>query len=516
MNHIMSLTKRSIRADHEGRSKAIPSNGEGSADEDLLKKASGGSKAMILALKVSLLTCLALCLGGYASFGSNFLSGQENRVESTSSAAQSMLKGGADAFGGAIGAFGRREVFEIDGDVKLNVEFSFSSQAEGKSEQSAISLGPHKVVLAAAKSSCPSLGFWLHAEGDALATALLIEDGDSWIGSISFPISGISYELVAYWRGCDGQAQEVRLVLKKDILAQGDSPATTGATTTPYPNAAWISSNKFDYSGTKPPYIWHDPSVATTEATLIKTSSSLVSKEGATFKESGFYSFGQLSNYELVCWVGSKSAEDSRLAFLEERHEISPHQRPFKFHIYPISSFVQPDLAWTDDSKTRFRKCKHILVSLDEIQTSLTQKEYADQVTVFVQHLLKAFPDETFPIWMFTVNESPRQATNCRGPFYLPRTSDHPCNDALKDLFDSTKKTFPERVHLLDNTALSLPQLVENRGDVFAAIALRIFVLVGKKVGEWRRSNQIGQIDGLHRGDNIEPNFELVAYEGWK
>jgi hypothetical protein len=114
---------------------------------------------------------------------------------------------------------------------------------------------------------------------------------------------------------------------------------------------------------------------------------------------------------------------------------------------------------------------------------------------------------------MFTVSESPISPTNCQPPFYLPRTSDHPCNDVLKDLFDRTKKLFPDRVQLLDNTPISLPQLGQNPEDVKAAIALRIFVLVGKKVKEWRESGQHGAIDGLHRGDVVEPNFELVPYE---
>lgn len=43
-------------------------------------------------------------------------------------------------------------------------------------------------------------------------------------------------------------------------------------------------------------------------------------------------------------------------------------------------------------------------------------------------------------------------------------------------------------------------------------VALRIFVIVGKKVKEWRMDQQEGLIDGLHRGTNVEPNFQLVAY----
>ena len=77
------------------------------------------------------------------------------------------------------------------------------------------------------------------------------------------------------------------------------------------------------------------------------------------------------------------------------------------------------------------------------------------------------------------------------------------------------KSPFPERVRFLDSTEISLPQLGENPKDVATAIALRIFVFVGKQVAAWRDKGQIGDVEGLRRGDQLEPNFELVAYTGW-
>lgn len=207
---------------------------------------------------------------------------------------------------------------------------------------------------------------------------------------------------------------------------------------------------------------------------------------------------------------------DIRKAFLDLRGQIHPGQRPFKFHYYNISSFVEPDRDWSDDTRKRLRKCKHILVSLDEPIEPVSQEVYREQVTAFVGHSLKVtHEDETFPIWFFSVTEPPMRATNCHSPV-MRRTSDHPCNDVLKDLFGGSKtKLFPERVHFLDNTDLSMPQLDENRADVLAVIALRIFVLVGKRVAEWRAAGQKGNIDGLHRNGVVEPNFELVPYKGW-
>ena len=105
-------------------------------------------------------------------------------------------------------------------------------------------------------------------------------------------------------------------------------------------------------------------------------------------------------------------------------------------------------------------------------------------------------------------------ASSCHSP-ERPRSTDHPCNDVIKSLFRPGDERFPSMVHLMDNTDLVLPQLGQNRENVLANIAMRVFVAVGKGVSEWRAMGQIGLIDGLHRNDTVEPNFELVPYEGW-
>lgn len=163
----------------------------------------------------------------------------------------------------------------------------------------------------------------------------------------------------------------------------------------------------------------------------------------------------------------------------------------------------------------RFRKCKHVLVSLDEMDQQLTQDEYRQQATTFLNHLVKLLNDVTFPIWMFTLLEPPQHTANCRNP-KMPRTSDHPCNDVLLDLFRPDQKQFPEQVHLLDNTDLTLPRFDEcNHVDVLTVIALRAYVFVGKQVAAWRKVGQKGLVDGLHRNGTVEPNFELVPYTAW-
>lgn len=214
-------------------------------------------------------------------------------------------------------------------------------------------------------------------------------------------------------------------------------------------------------------------------------------------------------------FMGSHTMQKIWRTFLDMRGQLFSYQRPFKFHMYDIYSFIKPDSHWEIDTKKRLRKCKHILLALDEFQENLSQKDYMEQVFRFVNvHLQKVIPDKTFPIWVLSVNEPPMNTTNCFQPI-LTRTTDHPCNDALKHLFRSEPPKFADRIHFLDNTDLTLPQFDLNQADIFANIALRLYVIVGKGVSDWRHMGQSGKVDGLHRNGTVEPNFELVPYEGW-
>jgi hypothetical protein len=212
--------------------------------------------------------------------------------------------------------------------------------------------------------------------------------------------------------------------------------------------------------------------------------------------------------------MGSDSASKIRGEFMAMRRALFAQQRPFKFNYYNISTFKRPDREWATSMKQRVRKCKHILVSMDNMRESLSQDEYKFQVTTFLMHLTKVIHDETFPIIMLTVNEPPMHASNCHTPS-MARSTDHPCNDVLKHMFRPEAKLFPDRVRFFDNTDLSLPQFDENRQDIAAVIALRVYVLVGKQVADWRAMGQHGMADGLHRNNTVEPNEVLIPYDGW-
>lgn len=192
--------------------------------------------------------------------------------------------------------------------------------------------------------------------------------------------------------------------------------------------------------------------------------------------------FGELGNYELLCFFGNQTMADVRSSFLQIRPQIFKNQRPFKFHYYDMADLQHPDRYWDEENKKRLRKCKHVLVNLEEYVRPLSQKEYEEQMINFVGHLIRLTKDDTFPIRIFTWTESAVETKNCHSP-YLPWTNDHPCNDVLHKLFQ--QKVFPSRVKLLDNSPLTLPYFGKDavavlRPYLLAVIALRVFVITGE------------------------------------
>ncbi|GKY94590.1 hypothetical protein MPSEU_000424500 [Mayamaea pseudoterrestris] len=400
------------------------------------------------------------------------------------------------------------------------------SRADTKTKK--VLLGPHFMVVTVAPS-CTYPRFSVRVMGDALSHVLLKQSPDKkeWQGLFELPISG-SYLLDARWYGCAVRPATVSFAsLVEPIYFQSeDSLHAIDSTTREQSDyarqlfangTAWLSSRSIQRGDSKlPPYIWMKVrDVMPGPSTFVRTSTSLV-HQGSALGPGGYYRFGEVGNYELVCFMGGQTMQKIWRAFLDMRGQLFAYQRPFKFHYYDIHSFTSPDAHWDDDTRRRLRKCKHILLSLDDFNQMLSRQEYAKQVTRFVNvHLQNVMPDKSFPIWVFSVNEPPMIATNCFHPT-LPRTTDHPCNDVLKELFRPEADTFHERIHFLDNTDLSLPQFETNQEDVFANIALRVFVVVGKGVSVWRHMGQSGKENGLHRNGSVEPNFELVPYDGWR
>lgn len=387
-------------------------------------------------------------------------------------------------------------------------------------DSTGVRMGPHSIEVSFQEQSkeCQLPRVWARVMGDALISIPTKPlDPLRWLGDFSFPLEG-KYRIEVRWTVCEtmGSLSVLTIPMNFTVSRHADPPPPImrkpKSSESIFQEGLWLSSAKFNTEGeTSQPYIWHDRKVNANDTTLIKASSSrgqsLVSKEATFIPQE----FRDLSNYELVCWVGSDSAASIREAFLSLRPELFRNQRPFKFHYYNVTSFEKPDQHWDEELKKKFRKCKTILVSADELdEAPLTQAEYKRQVTTFLSHIVKAIPDPTFPIWMVTVNESPTTTLPmCTVPS-LP-SGNHPCNDVLFDFWK--EKTFPPRVKLLDTIDLVDPQFGENQNDIIAVIAMRIYSLVGTQVATWRTANQIGKVDGLHRDNNVEPNPKEVPYD---
>ena len=375
------------------------------------------------------------------------------------------------------------------------------------------SLGPHNVIIVP-KPSCKNARIWMRIIGDALVDVPLTKDlSNSWVGSFTLPIEG-DFQLESHWLGCNNEGKEE--VKMYPFKTSGKHGRTEGM----FATSAWISADKVkvaksDIEMKKSTYLWADVDkvLEGKEMTPLEgPNKSMILKESVATDKDEFYSFGQLSNYELVCWIGSKSAEDIWGAFRAIRPQIFGSQRPFKFHYYPATSFITPDPAWKE--RTSFRKCKHILVSLDEPDDTLSQQEYKNQMTTFIKHLLNAFNEEhTFPalIWILTNNGSSISTKNCHTPYLTP-TTNHPCNDVLNDIFKDSP--FPVRVGFLDNTdVLFAGSKDEEKDAISATIALRIYVLVGKQVKAWRDAGTSGGVNGVTKNGVTTPNFDLVRYD---
>jgi len=387
------------------------------------------------------------------------------------------------------------------------------------------------------KEECQRFGVRL--AGAALVPIVLVEQPDgSWTGSFALPVPG-QYRVEVEWYDdeCDAAKSSPADPTMLEFTATGepmDYLIASASSEHPRPkeshlfsNSAWLPTNGISTAAGAdtdekklPEYMWLDPSLNNPvwDKDFVFTKSQdqylgVASRRGTLTEEHGMYDFGQIGNYEIACFWGSETMADIHRRFLYLRGILSPGNRPFKFHYYPVTNLVNPDQEWSLLQQRTCRKCKHIFVSVDELDNALlTQSEFREQYTQFVNHLLKLMDDDTFPIWLLTNNEAPGKAKNCQqAPFLFPQSTDHPCNAVIRSLFQ--EEVFPSRVHLLDNADLVLPSHEEIRDDVLANIALRILVAVGKGVSDWRAVGQHAWADGLHRNNITEPNFELVAYD---
>ena len=405
------------------------------------------------------------------------------------------------------------------GEAKLILELKRSEP-----DSDIIAVGQHIAHVIITAKDCKFPRFRVRLVGDALVSFDLKQGSDSlkdiWSGSFDIPIEG-KYAVEAEWQGCSMDETtaaplnfpigSLRAVGTRAILPVDDKPKEAIL----FADSAWISMKNESF----PKYMWVDPNHYKTDEKAEylelkneqKQTELVVSRHG-TFKEpDGFYLFNHVGNYEVVCFFGSQSMQEIWKLFVDILAELRTGQRKFKFHYHKVTDLLNPDTDWPQLEKERSRKCKHIFLSVDEFDEPLSQTEYESQLKTHVGNLVQFLGDTTFPIWLLSVNEPPVRASNCHSPT-LPRTTDHPCNDVLKGLFEPGKEVFPEQVHFLDNSDLVLPRFGQDQKSILANIAMRIFVAIGKGVSDWRAQGQAAKHDGVRRNGTLYPNFELIPF----
>lgn len=240
--------------------------------------------------------------------------------------------------------------------------------------------------------------------------------------------------------------------------------------------------------------------------------------------------FGELTNYELVCWLGDADAERYRNAFLKLYPLMgASSQRPFKFHYLTLRDMSDPTKDFSQTSHQTFFKCKIFFVSygIDQLNKNVSPESYRKQVESLLRNIEKSHPDKTFPAWFLTPRSTTQLRTNsCQDesdhqgqtPHHV-----HHYNEEIRRLFNDkmTSTGFESRIHLMDNTDLTesfwgnrdnQQNLDAMETQITSAVAMRCMEKIAEQVQFWRKINQKGIVQGLMRNGTLTPNPEFVQY----
>jgi hypothetical protein len=202
------------------------------------------------------------------------------------------------------GVAGRKLVrADIAKDVTLVLQLARST--DPKSSEDDVSLGPHRAQLVVDPKTCKNPSFWIRLVGTTLVNVHLVEDTSkaTWTGSFSIPVQG-TYRVDARWYGCYGHGKSSTLLPDPVTLqAVGSAVSADTAISLFSPGSSWTSTQGIESPSDDvqlPDYIWKNPEIPAQSNNFIKTSRTVVLKEGTVRQPNGFYRFSELTNYELV------------------------------------------------------------------------------------------------------------------------------------------------------------------------------------------------------------------------
>ena len=243
--------------------------------------------------------------------------------------------------------------------------------------------------------------------------------------------------------------------------------------------------------------------------------------------------FNQLSNYELVCWIGDEDAEMYFRAFMR-LYPLLGSQRPFKFKYLKLTDISEPIKHFSETDHNTYNKCKIFFISygIDRFDADDTYNanSYVQEVKSLLGHISKSHSALYGRSWFLSPRSStsyPDMATSCTESLGFPgRTPDriHSANEELRRIFDGTTQRDFEHIHIIDNSDITeafwntpLPEDNSNNqhiveSQITSNVAMRCIAKIALTVKEWRSNGQVGNINGLMKDGTLIPNDELFKH----
>jgi len=251
----------------------------------------------------------------------------------------------------------------------------------------------------------------------------------------------------------------------------------------------------------------------------------------ATSDDSSLFKFfNQLSNYELVCWLGDSDAEEYFRSFMGLFPRMGSGQRPFKFKFLTLKDISDPTKDFSDTSHQTFNKCKIFFISygIDRFDAGISPKLYHQEVEMLLNHIEQSQPEKT--AWFLSSRSSPSidentsgHATSCvEGSVMQTRSPDriHAFNEESRRIFHARKTE--SHIHYMDNSHITeaFSHIVQTNEEntknqhmteshITAAVAMQCMEMIALQVKAWRSQNQIGTVHGLMKNGTLIPNDEL-------
>ena len=255
------------------------------------------------------------------------------------------------------------------------------------------------------------------------------------------------------------------------------------------------------------------------------------SLSGSSSDTSLIKSFEQLSNYELVCWLGDDDAQQYYRAFMSLYPLISNGQRPFKFKYLELKDVI--DIAKDSSQTDTYKKCKIIFISygVDRFDAGITAETYGAEVQTVLNYIRKTHSDERYDrsAWFLSPRSSMSEkdngctnsaATQGRTPFRI-----HSAINKLHNIFNEKQVNRIDQaephIHFMDNSDIteSLSH-ISNEIDtsynqhimdlqISSVVAMRCMEKIAQTVKNWRYNRQQGTINGVMKDGKLIPNSEL-------